>query len=224
MFFWGCLLGLRTAAKLVLIGAGLGFAAAGLAGCTGPGGAVPEAAPLKDRIVEPGPLGDREYGNRNAPVTIIEYVSLTCPYCRAYHEKVFPRVKRAYVDTGKVRYIIREFAIGQTAGAAAIVTRCAPENKFLPLTEAYLARQREWVSQEVRPDALYKIAKTSGMSRAQFDKCLSNQSIIDGLTEVKQRGRKYGVVGTPTLFINGQKLQGEVTFEQIKALIESQAS
>ena len=76
----------------------------------------------------------------------------------------------------------------------------------------------------VRPDALYKIAKTSGMSRAQFDKCLSNQSIIDGLTEVKQRGRKYGVVGTPTFFINGQKLQGEVTFEEMKALIEPQAS
>ncbi|GFO82924.1 MAG: hypothetical protein A49_25510 [Methyloceanibacter sp.] len=80
------------------------------------------------------------------------------------------------------------------------------------------------MSQDVRPDALYKIAKSQGMSRAQFDKCLSNQSIIDGLTEMKQRGRKLGVVGTPTLFINGQKLQGTVTFEEVKALIEPQAS
>ncbi|WP_158008215.1 DsbA family protein [Methyloceanibacter methanicus] len=204
-------------------GAVLCLAAFGLAAC-GAGGSAPEAALLKDQLLEPGPLGEREYGNRNAPVTIIEYVSLTCPYCRAYHAKVFPRVKRTYVDTGRVRYIIREFAIGQTAGAAAIVTRCAPKSQYLPLIEAYLSRQREWVSQDVRKDALYKIAKTSGMSRAQFDKCLSNQSIIDGLTEVKQRGRKFGVVGTPTFFINGQKLQGEVTFEQIKALIEPQAS
>ena len=217
-------MGLSRAASIVLTGAILGLATLALASCGGPSGSAPEAAPLKDRLLEAGPLGEREYGNRNAPVTIIEYVSLTCPYCRAYHAKVFPKVKRAYVDTGRVRYIIREFAIGQTAGAAAIVTRCAPKSKYLPLTEAYLSRQREWVSQEVRPDALYKIAKTSGMSRAQFDKCLSNQSVIDGLTEVKQRGRKYGVVGTPTLFINGQKLQGEVTFEQMKALIEPQAS
>ena len=217
-------MGLSRAATTVFSGVILALAALGLGACGGPGGTTPEAAPLKDRLLEPGPLGEREYGNRNAPVTIIEYVSLTCPYCRAYHAKVFPRVKRTYVDTGRVRYIIREFAIGQSAGAAAIITRCAPKSKFLPLTEAYLSRQREWVSQEVRPDALYKIAKTSGMSRAQFDKCLSNQSIIDGLTEVKQRGRKYGVVGTPTFFINGQKLQGEVTFEEMKALIELQAS
>ena len=195
-----------------------------LGSCGGPGGATTEARSLEDQLLEPGPLGERDYGNRNAQVTIIEYVSLTCPYCRAYHATVFPRIKRTYVDTGRVRYIIREFAIGQTAGAAAIVTRCAPKGQFLALNEAYLSRQSEWVSQEMRPDALYKIAISSGMSRAQFDKCSSNQSIIDGLTEVKQRGRKYGVVGTPTFFINGQKLQGEVTFEQMKALIEPQAS
>jgi protein-disulfide isomerase len=78
------------------------------------------------------------------------------------------------------------------------------------------------VSQEVRPDAIYAVAKSSGMSRETFDKCLSNQTIIDGLNEVKQRGRKYGVIGTPTFFINGRKAaQGEVTFDQIKALIEA---
>jgi protein-disulfide isomerase len=92
------------------------------------------------------------------------------------------------------------------------------------MTEAFLSRQKEWVSQEVRPDAIYSVAKSSGMSRAEFDKCLANQGIIDGLNEVKQRGRKYGVIGTPSLFINGQKLQGEVTFEEVKALIQPQAS
>ncbi len=208
-----------SGAAAVLIAAGLGLSA-----CGGAAGPAEIAIPLKDQIVEPGPLGEREYGNPNAPVTIIEYASLTCPHCRNYHAKVFPKVKRQYVDTGKVRYIIREFPIGRTAGTAAIVTRCAPEAKYLPLMEAYLARQSEWVSQEVRPDAIYKVAKSSGMSRETFDKCLSNQTIIDGLTEVKQRGRKYGVIGTPTLFINGQKAQGEVTFEEIKAMIEPQAS
>jgi len=218
-------LGLSRGAAIVFVSAALGLTMLGVSACGGPGGSASEAAlPLKDQLIEPGPLGEREYGNRNAPVTIVEYVSLTCPYCRKYHATVFPRVKRSYVDTGKVRYIIREFAIGRTAGTAAIATRCVPSSKYLPLVEAYLSRQREWVSQEVRPDAIYKIAKSSGLSRAKFDKCLSNQSIMDGLTEIKQRGRKYGVIGTPTLFINGQRLQGAVTFEQVKALIEPQAS
>lgn len=213
-------MGLSRGAAIVLVSAALGLSACG--GAAGP--AAETAMPLKDQILEPGPLGEREYGNPNAPVTIIEYVSLTCPQCRNYHAKVFPQVKRQYVDTGKVRYIIREFPIGRTAGTAAIATRCAPKGKHLYLTEAYLSRQREWVSQEVREDAIYSVAKSSGMSRAEFDKCLTNQGIIDGLAEVKQRGRKYGVIGTPSLFINGQKLQGEVTFEEVKALIQPQAS
>ena len=76
----------------------------------------------------------------------------------------------------------------------------------------------------MRPDAIYSVAKSSGMSRETFDKCLSNQTIIDGLTEVKQRGRQFGVIGTPTFFINGRKAQGEVTFDEIKALIEQAAA
>jgi protein-disulfide isomerase len=213
-------MGLGRGVAVLVIGAALG-----LSGCGGAAGPAAETvAPLKEQMLEPGPLGEREYGNRNALVTIIEYVSLTCPHCRNYHAKVFPKVKRAYIDTGKVRYIIREFPIGHTAGKAAIITRCVPKDKYLPLVTAFLARQPEWVSQEVRPDALYKVAKSSGISRAEFDKCLSNQAIIDGLTEVKQRGRKYGVIGTPTLFINGKKAQGEVTFEEVKALIEPHAS
>ena len=133
-------------------------------------------------------------------------------------------MKRQYIDTGKVRYIIRELPIGRSAGNAAIATRCVPENKYLGLTEAYLSRQGQWVSQDVRLDKIYAVAKSSGLSRAEFDKCLANQSIIDGIKEVKQRGRKYGVIGTPTLFINGQKAQGAVSFDQIKAMIDPQAS
>ncbi|MHA1517908.1 MAG: DsbA family protein [Alphaproteobacteria bacterium] len=211
-------MGLARGAALVVI------AALGLSGCGGAAGPTDTAVPLQEQILEPGPLGEREYGNPRAPVTIIEYASLTCPHCRNFHANVFPKLNRQYIETGKVRYIIREFPIGRTAGMAAMATRCVPKSQYLPLVEAYLARQREWVSQEVRPDAIYGVAKSSGMSRAAFDKCLSNQTIIDGLNEVKQRGRKYGVIGTPTLFINGQKLQGAVTFEEVQALVRPQAS
>jgi protein-disulfide isomerase len=177
---------------------------------------VPPAAEL----MQPGPLGERALGNPNAPVTVIEYASLTCPHCAHFQREVFPRVKKDYIDTGKIRFIVREFPIGHTSGAAAIINRCAPANKYFPLFNAFLLRQPEWVSQEVRPDAIYAVAKSSGMTRQEFDNCLANQTIIDGLTEVKQRGRKFGVIGTPTFFANGRKAQGTITFEEFKALVE----
>jgi protein-disulfide isomerase len=173
-------------------------------------------------VMADGPLGERSLGEPNAPVTVIEYVSLTCPHCANFQKTVFPRVKKEFIDTGKIRFIVREFPIGHASGHAAIINRCAPEGKYFFLENQFLTRQPEWVSQEVRPDAIYAVAKSSGMSRETFDKCLTNQTIIDGLTEVKQRGRKYGVVGTPTFFINGRKsAQGEVTYDQFKALILS---
>ena len=174
--------------------------------------------------MQPGPLGDRALGNPNAPVTVIEYVSLTCPHCAAFHRDVFPRVKREYIDTGKIRFIVREFPIGRSAGNAAIANRCAPEDKYFALLSALLARQSEWVSQEVRLDAIYGVAKSVGMSRETFDKCLANQSMIDALDEVKQRGRKFGVIGTPTFFANGRKAQGATTYEEFKALVDPQSS
>jgi len=179
--------------------------------------------PTREELLRAGPLGEREIGNPNAPVTVIEYASLTCPHCRNFHANVFPKVKQQYIDTGKVRYIVREFPIGRSAGNAAIINRCAPPDKYFVLLDAFLSRQDEWVSQEVRLDTIYGVAKSIGMSREAFDKCLSNQAIIEGLTEVKQRGRQYGVVGTPTFFVNGRKAQGAITFEEIKALIEPQA-
>ena len=200
--------------------------AVALSGCGG--GAMGPAPPIdkatyvppQAELMAPGPLGERVLGKPNAPVTVIEYVSLTCPHCANFQKHLFPRVKKEFIDTGRVRYIVREFPIGHTSGTAAIINRCAPEDKYFFLLNQFLTRQPEWVSQEVRPDAIYSVAKSSGMSRETFDKCLSNQTIIDGLTEVKQRGRQFGVIGTPTFFINGRKAQGEVTYDEIKALIE----
>jgi protein-disulfide isomerase len=191
-------------------------------GAMGPAPPIDKASyvPPQAELMAPGPLGERVLGKATAPVTVIEYVSLTCPHCASFEKNLFPRMKREYIETGKVRYIVREFPIGRTAGAAAIVNRCAPEDKYFFLMGQFLTRQPEWFSQEVRPDAIYAVAKASGMSRETFDKCLSNQTIIDGLTEVKQRGRQFGVIGTPTFFINGRKAQGVVTYDEIKAMIE----
>jgi protein-disulfide isomerase len=178
--------------------------------------------PAPEELMQAGPLGERVLGSPNAPVTVIEYASLTCPHTAHFQRDVFPLVKKELIDAGKIRFIVREFPIGHTSGAAAIINRCAPENKYFSLFNSFLLRQPEWVSQEVRPDAIYAVAKSSGMSRETFDKCLTNQTIIDGLTEMKQRGRNFGVIGTPTFFANGHKAQGAITFEEFKALLAPQ--
>ncbi len=212
---------LRAARASIPIAVAIAVSGCG-GGAGGPAPPIDKATyvPPQQELMAAGPLGDRVLGKATAPVTVIEYVSLTCPHCANFQKTLFPRVKKEFIDTGKVRYIVREFPIGHMSGAAAIVNRCAPEDKYFFLLNQFLTRQPEWVSQEVRPDAIYAVAKSSGMTRETFDKCLSNQTIIDGLTEVKQRGRQFGVIGTPTFFINGRKAQGEVTFDEIKAMIE----
>lgn len=216
----------RCRAIFVSLALALSLGGCGKAGLTGADATSVAPAGQADtaRLMETGPIGEWSLGKADAPVTVIEYASMTCPHCRAFHLDTFPKLKAAYIDTGKVRFIIREFPIGRTSGAAAIVIRCAPEPKRLALFGRYFAEQKNWVSQEVRPDALFAVAAKSGMSRAAFDSCLANRSIIEGLTWVKQRGRELGVAGTPTFFINGRKERGEFTFEQMKAFIEPSSS
>ena len=218
---------LARASGPVLIAVALALSACGGGvGVGGPSTATDKAldVPPQAELMADGPLGERVLGKPNAPVTVIEYVSLTCPHCANFQKNLFARVKKEFIDTGKVRFIVREFPIGHTSGTAAIINRCAPEDKYFFLLNQFLTRQPEWVSQEVRPDAIYSVAKSSGLSRAEFDKCATNQTIINGLTEVKQRGRKFGVVGTPTFFANGRKAQGNITFEEFKALLGSSST
>ena len=215
--------GLLTACAAMLAGCQAGEGVSGDAATPTAFGSV-KGAPTQAELMKQGPLGDKVFGKANAPVTVIEYASLTCRYCKQFHVTTYPKLKKAYIDTGKVRYIIREFPIGRPAAAAAVVTRCAPAKDYMRLYDKYLINQRDWTGQKVRPDALYKVAAQTGMSRKTFDNCMTNQGIIDGLMWVKQRGRQFGVAGTPTFFINGQKTRGVLTFEQMKGMIEPQIS
>lgn len=180
--------------------------------------------PSIEQLMVAGPLGDKSLGRADALVTIIEYMSLTCPHCRAFHQKTFPTLKRDYIDTGKVRYIVREFPIGRSSGNAAIVTRCGEKDRTFKLIDLFLNNQPKWVSQEVRPDAIYDVAKGSGLSRAEFDQCMKDQTLIDGLNWVKNRGRQLGVTGTPTFFINGKKIRKPLSIAELKAFISSSSN
>jgi protein-disulfide isomerase len=172
-------------------------------------------------LAQPGPLGDVSIGKTNAPVVIVQYYSLTCPNCSRFQAEVIPKLKKAYIDKGKVRLVVREFPIGRSAAAAALVTRCVPEKDYLKVADKFLLNQKDWVAQEVRKDEIYNVVKFTGLKRDKFDACLTNQSINDALVLVKQRGRAFGVAGTPTFFVNGKKVAGVVSFEEMQMVIEA---
>jgi protein-disulfide isomerase len=178
------------------------------------------AKPALADIFAPSPLPEMSWGRPDAPVTIVQYASLTCKHCKNFHETVFPEFKRTYIDTGKVRYILREFPIGKTSGMATITLRCAPPEKYLDLYTKFMAQQSNWVSQEVRLDPIFAVAQQVGMKRAEFDACRENQGMIENLKWVKDRGRKLGVVGTPNYFVGDQLIKKELTMADIRELVE----
>ena len=207
-------------APLVLASAS-GFNPFAETGTIASGGRDVIADPTLAEVMQTGSLPEMAWGRADAPVTVIKYASLTCPYCRRFHLETFPGFKRAYIDTGKVRFIIREFPIGKSSGTATIALRCAAPDKYLDLYGKFLAQQGAWVAQEVRTDAIYKVAAQVGMTRAQFDACLQNQAMIDGLKWVKERGRKLGVIGTPNFFVQGRLVKKTLGPEDLRELVEA---
>jgi len=169
-----------------------------------------------------GPLGDRSLGDPKAPVTVIEYASLTCPYCSKFHRDMFEGVKKAYIDTGKVHWILREFPIGHTSGAAWIVNRCAPEKDYFKLYDTFMRNQAEWVSLEVRPDVIAQVASKAGLDRKSFDACWQNPETDKALRWVKARARQLGVSGTPTFFIGTTKVRAVPTVAEFSELVDAE--
>jgi protein-disulfide isomerase len=154
-------------------------------------------------INQAGPLGDMAIGDEKAPCTIIEYASMTCPHCAAFHATTYPELKKRYIDTGKVRFIFREFPLDQLALAAFLLARCAGPDKYFPMIDTLFQMQKEWVVQKPLPPLL-AIAKQAGLSEQQFNECLQDKKLIDGLEDVRQRAIKVGVQSTPSFFINGK--------------------
>ena len=214
-----------TRRNLLIFAAGL--VAAGVAGGgTGyyffwprPSTAAPQPAPGNEvssaDLLTPGPLGDEVLGAANAPVTIIEYASMTCPHCAQFHGTTYPEMKKKYIDTGKIRFIFREFPLDALAAAGSMLARCAGKDKFFPLVETLFAQQKDWVTQKPLQPML-AIAKQAGFTQESFDKCLANQEVLNGIEEGRQRAaQKLGVQSTPTFFINGKMFRGTLTMEEL---------
>lgn len=172
-------------------------------------------------LLEPGALPDMAIGKEGAPVTIVEYASLTCPHCATFHEKTLPGIKEKYVDTGKVRLIFREFPFDSRAAAAFMLARCAPAEQYFPLIDVMFRQQKSWSQAEDPRPVLMQIARLAGFTQETFEACLKNQSVLDKVMAVRDKAKdEFKVESTPTFFINGEKHAGTMSVEDMSKLID----
>lgn len=173
------------------------------------------------KVLEPGPLKDMALGEETAPVTIVEYMSMTCPHCAEFHEKNFKPLKEKYVDTGKVRFILREFPFDPRAAAAIMLARCAPEPQFFPMVDVLFKQQRTWATAPDGREALLQIARLAGFTQETFEACLTNQKLLDDVNTVRTKAAdQFGIQSTPTFIINGKRYPGNMSIETMSAIID----
>jgi protein-disulfide isomerase len=173
------------------------------------------------KLLEAGPLGEEALGAADAPVTIVEYASLTCGHCAAFATQTFPALKTKYIDTGKVRFIMREFPLDPLAAAAFMLSRCAGEGKYFQMVDLFFEKQADWTRTDDPVAALLGLSKQAGFTQESFESCLTNQELLDGVNAVKDRGaQEFGVDSTPTFFVNGQVIRGAKTIAEFDAILE----
>ncbi len=167
------------------------------------------------------PLGDRVLGDADAPVVMVEYASATCPHCAEFHAKVLPLIKAEYIDTGKIRFIFREFPLDQAALGASMLARCVPEDKYFATLDLMFRRQAIWMKGDKAAELL-KVTQMAGMDKAGFDACLNRAEVAKAIVESsRQAAKDFGIKGTPAIFVNGQMIDGHKEMADVKAAIDA---
>ena len=177
----------------------------------------PASAQTAAEINQAGELGDMALGSKDAPVTIIEYASMTCPHCAAFTKDVFPQIKTNYIDTGKVRFIFREFPLDQVALAASALARCVAKDdapKYFAIVDILFKQQNDLAS-----DALGTINR---VGKQMIKDCVqSDPKIQKGILDVREHAyTKLKVNSTPFFFVNGTVVKGETSFEAFEKMIK----
>lgn len=179
---------------------------------------IPEAmAQGAADVAKPVSLPDMALGPQDAAVTITEYASMTCPHCAAFNEQVFPKIKKEYIDTGKVRYVFREFPLDVKAAAGSMLSRCIANGdapKYFAVTDMLFRQQTDWVVKNTT-ETLTRIGKQAGLTQQQVEACLKDQALLDKIAaDQKYASDVLKVDSTPTFFINSEKIKGETSFEE----------
>jgi protein-disulfide isomerase len=180
------------------------------------------AAPLFNRVAwAQEPLPDMVMGDPDAPVEIIEYSSMTCPHCAAFHTETLPTIKERYIDTGKAKLVFREFPLDRVALNASAIARCAGEDSYFSFVDVLYRTQNQWAHAADPTAELKKIVHMGGLDPAMVDTCLEDQSIIDGILAVRLNGdQTYEIRSTPTFIIDGETHAGQMTVEEFEAILE----
>ena len=168
---------------------------------------------------------DRILGNPQAPITIVEYASLTCPHCAHFANDVLPEIKKEWIDTGKAKLVLRDFPLDEPALRAAMIARCAPPERYYAFADTFFAAQEKWVRSTDYREALARLAKLGGMGQAEFDTCITNTELENKIVEGRLRAtQELEVTSTPTFFVNGSKLAGAPTKEEFDKLLTGLAA
>jgi protein-disulfide isomerase len=172
------------------------------------------------KLLEPGPLPEKSLGKEDAPVTIVEYASMTCSHCARFHETTLPALKEKYIDTGKARLILREFPFDPRAEAGFMLARCSNDNYFA-MVDVLFKQQEAWAGVDNAKEALLQISKLAGFSQESFEACLTDQKLLEDVRAVRARGEAdFKVDSTPTFFINGNTYKGAMSIEEMSAIID----
>jgi len=167
----------------------------------------------------PSPLPDMVLGSSDAPVTIIEYASMSCSHCAYFAITTFPQLKARYIDTGRVRYVFREFPLDELAAAASMLARSVGDDRYFAVIDTLFRQQRQWVVNDIQPLKTLAIQEF-GFTEQSFKVCLENQELLDGIIKARDRASKiFRIESTPTFFINGKR-SGNRSIKGMEQLIE----
>jgi protein-disulfide isomerase len=164
---------------------------------------------------------DMILGKSDAPVTIIEYASLTCPHCAHFSTATFPKVKSELIESGKVRWVYRDLPLDRRALLAALLAHCMPQEKYFPTIEVLFATQDDWAAAPDAIAALSQVGRSAGLDQAAIDKCLHDQALIDKIiARIKDSEKLYNVQATPTFIIDGKSYSGDKDFVEFFGLVK----
>jgi len=173
-------------------------------------------------VAKPVSLPDMALGPADAAVTITEYASMTCPHCAAFTEQVFPKLKKEFIDTGKIRFVFREFPLDIKAAAGSMLARCIAKTdsgKYFAVVDLLFKQQNEWAGPKTT-EVLKRIGKQAGLTEQNVEDCLKDQALLDKIAaDQKYANDVLKVNSTPTFFINGEMLKGETSFEEFSKKI-----